>query len=345
MPEEASKSVVRISNEPATGSEPAHVAVTVDGANRYTIRSSDLEAIGAQLRGKKSFSFFNSIVVPAVAVLATTLIAQLFQYISWRNSTRLQETTERAVAARVAYEQVSKAMSARYYATKLYLDAVAELNRKADAGNKLSDLEVTLNQARFNEFEKEMGNWYDSYDQLLNDIDFKLDRPVLWHSERTSVHDFKDNKYGKLRCDGMLMTELPRLHLNVNSVKVQFAAINYCFSQSLVPFNFERTSAITKADYVVSQKVKDDVAQANEDVRSMTNEFRCYAQHRIALFEQQRRKSIFKLSRWFTEKISALFGDPSQATRDALKTALDECDYTKTVDNKGRFASGAPDGS
>lgn len=98
MPDEPRKGVIEIASEPAAGNRPASVSVYIDGDRRFAVRTSDLENIGAQLRGKKQFSVFYSIVLPVmislVTIIGTTMIAQFFQYISWRNSAALQKATE-----------------------------------------------------------------------------------------------------------------------------------------------------------------------------------------------------------------------------------------------------------
>jgi hypothetical protein len=192
-----------------------------------------------------------------------------------------------------------------------------------------------------------MKRWNDSYDQLLSDIDFNLDRPLLWFSERVSVRDFNGspnadgskNTNGSIKCEKVLFSELKRQHLNIYSRKIQFAAINYCFSQSTLPFDFESDSAIACKNYVIPKAEKTIAAQANEDVRSMSNEFRCYAQHRIAVFEEQKRKSIFKLSAWVVDKLSRLFVRPVDATAASRKQALEECDFSAPAKDKARYSS------
>lgn len=336
MSDDKAQGVVEISSVPAAGSEPAHVSVFIDGDRRFTVRTSDLENIGAQLRGKKSFSFFNSIVVPAAVVLATTLIAQLFQYISWRNSTVLQQNTERSALAKTAYHQASDAISKRFYATKLYLDAAIALNRKDAAADKLHDIELKFNQGNIDHYNEQMKIWNDTYDQILSDIDFYMDRPILWASERVSAKNFEKLDCGR---NAMLLSELQRLKLNVRSLKVQFGAIDYCLKKAMLDFDIEVNRAVTIKDYAIPESEKKAAAQRVEDVRSMSNEFRCFAQHRVAMFEEQKRKSIFKLSRWLSDRLSALFVNPTDATGAALNAALDECDYTKPLKGRGRFAT------
>jgi hypothetical protein len=310
------------------GSEPAHVSVYIDGDRRYTVRTADLESIGSQLRGKKPFSIFYSIGLPILisilTVLGTTIVGQMFQYVSWRNSTLLANATDRAALATATYEKASHAISARYYATKNYLNAALDLNRNDDPDNKINQLQIALDKQAFTDFDNALKTWADAYDQLASDIDFHMDRPILHGSERISAKDFQD-----LKCDQMLTSELQRLNLNVYSLKVQLAAVNYCFARSLIDFDYERRMAVAKRDYTISKIEEAKASQANENVRSMSNEFRCYAQRRLAMFEEQKRKSIFKLSSWIADRLSQLIWPPVNATAVELSQALEECDFTK----------------
>jgi hypothetical protein len=332
---------VHIQSEPAAGAEPAHVSVIIDGDKKYVVRTSDLENIGAQLRGKKPFSFFYSIVVPALAVFVSTGIAQTFQYISWRNDTQLKQATERAEAAKKAYVQSSKAISERYYATLLYLNATLALNKKSGLDDTLHNVDLKFNQKSFDDYNDQMKSWSDSYDQILSDIDFYMDRPVLWNAQRTTVADFT-----RFDCSdkSTLLSEMQRLGLNINSLKVQFAAISYCFHQAMLPFDIEMRKALNgNAYYPIPPTEKLAAAKRIESVRSMSNEFRCFAQHRIALFNEEKRKAIFKLSRWISDRIASHFVNSAKAARAVMKKqlekAIDECDFTKKAQNTDRFAS------
>lgn len=328
MADENHKGVIAIASEPAVGAEPAHVSVSIDGDRRYTVRTADLESIGAQLRGKKAFSIFYSVGLPILisilTVIGTTLVGQFFQYVSWRNSTLLTNATERSSLATATYQKASHAMSARYYATRLYLSAALDINRKDDPENKFSQMQIAADKLIFTAYDEALKSWADTYDQLASDLDFHMDRPILRGSERVSTKDFAN-----LKCDQMLTSELQRLKLNVYSLKVQFAAIHYCFAKALVEFDYERKKAVADRTYVISRREETQASQANENVRSMSNEFRCYAQHRLATFDEQKRKSIFKLSAWIADRISQLFWPPVNATMADLSEALDECDFTK----------------
>ncbi|HMK69397.1 MAG TPA: hypothetical protein VK442_00350 [Xanthobacteraceae bacterium] len=332
MPDEPRKSVVEIASEPATGAEPPHVSVYIDGDRRYTIRTSDLENIGTQLRGKTKFSFFNTalpIIITLITVVGTTVIGQLFQYISWRNSTSLQTATARAERALATFQKASLAVSKRYYATFLFLGAARDLaNRKKDLDSKLYKLHVELSQQRFNAFYVQIKSWNEDYDQLLSAIDYSLDGPVLGKHLQVSFADF-ENKDNKIDCRQILVSELRRLNLTVDSLKVQFAAINYCFANSIKAFNAAKDQAIVDNSDVISNEVKDDASALNEAVRQMSDEFRCFAQHRIGFLEQQKQGSIFRPSTWIYDRsIGAFLTQPDSAAAH-LQQTLGECDYSQ----------------
>jgi hypothetical protein len=136
----------------------------------------------------------------------------------------------------------------------------------------------------------------------------------------------------------MLLSKMRRLKFNFNSLKVQFSIINYCFHEAMLPFDIEVNRAIANNGYVIPETELKAAAQRVEDVRSMSNEFRCFAQHRIASFERDQRRAVFKLSRWISDKIQASSADPYKAIRNLLERAVDECDFTRKPTRKSRFS-------
>lgn len=335
MPDEKRTGVIELESEAAAGNEPAHVSVIIDGDRRFIVRTGDLASIGAQLRGKKSFSVFYSIGLPILisllTVIGATTVGQFFQYVSWRNSILLQQAKDNYDLAKITYDKASNAMSAHYYAANVYLDAATNLaNRKADTGGKFYQLDVTRDRQRFDEYFDEMKRWSESYDKIATDIEFNLDEPIKMGGKRISVRDF-DN----FKCDEMLFSELQRLGLQVHSMRLQFAAIKYCFDKSMEEFKYEQTQAALDNTYVIQKKDKDQAVQRNEDVRSLSNEFRCYAQHRIALFEERKQKAIFKLSTWILEQIKQPLMHRAEPTN-AFKRALADCDFSRPIKTLGQ---------
>ena len=324
MADKSEKGVIQIESGAGTASEPAHVSILIDGDRKYTVRTSDLENIGAQLRGKKSFSVFNSIGLPimisVLTVIVTTLIGQTFQYVSWRNSTALQKATSQAQKAVEAFDKASLAVSQRYYATYLYLDAARDLaNRKADVDSKLYKLDLDLNQQRFRAFYQQLKAWNENYDQILTNIDYSLDGAVLGKHERVSAKSFE-----KFNCNEMLISELQRLKLNIYSLKIQFAALNYCFASSIKDFSDEKEKAIADNTFAVSDKIYKSAVSLSINIHSMSNEFRCFGQQRIRYLERRKQAAIFRLSTWIHDK----FVQPVDTLAAHLKQMSQECDFT-----------------
>src|SRR5688572_18923058 len=194
---------------------PAPIQIVIEqegGAQKYKIQSDQLEHIGTQLRGKRQFSVFNSIVLPVIVTILTTLFTGMFQYISWTNSVRLQNATDNAEKASETYENAAAAISKRRYATWLFIPAVRDLANAGrrpqmaevtpattgtipkmdvppaigDAEISLSNLQLQLVKQRYESYYGQLKTWNESYDQLLTDIDYNLDRPILLQAELRS---------------------------------------------------------------------------------------------------------------------------------------------------------------
>jgi hypothetical protein len=118
-------------NEPPVGD--AYVYVEQEEASKFKIRSDQLEQIGAQLRGRRQFSIFNSIILPIIIAVATVFISSLFQYVSWLNSVKLQNATDVTANAERAYEKAAAAIGIRQYATIVFLPSLKELVKDAKA--------------------------------------------------------------------------------------------------------------------------------------------------------------------------------------------------------------------
>jgi hypothetical protein len=105
------------------------IYIEQEGANRFKIQSGQLEQIGAQLRGRRQFSIFNSIILPVIVSLATIVFTSLFQYVSWFNSVHLQNAADVAVNAHDAYEKAAAAIGRRQYAMLVFLPSLRDLVR------------------------------------------------------------------------------------------------------------------------------------------------------------------------------------------------------------------------
>src|SRR5262249_26272124 len=265
-----------VEEEPA---EPVSISIERADEGRYTVRTKDLAFIASQLRGPKRFSVYTSIVLPMLAVLGTTLvttaIASLFQYVSWRNSAKLQEASDRVGRANRAYEAASMAIGRRYYSTFLYLAAVRDLANLKPANTRLYELNVELNKNRFEAYFEQLRDWNEKYDQMLTEIDFSMDRPaqIVEHVTRAQLN--------KMDCTKTLVEQLNRHGMNGASLKVQFAAINRCLSNATAEFTAQRDKAVVDQNFVVDERIKGEANDALNDVNGMANEFRCHSLFRI----------------------------------------------------------------
>ena len=105
-----------------------------EGTNKFTIQSDQLEQIGAQLRGRREFSIFQSIILPLIVSVATIVLSSAFQYVSWFNSVGLKDATDVADKAARTYETSAAAIGTRHYATVVFLPSLKDLVlAKADA--------------------------------------------------------------------------------------------------------------------------------------------------------------------------------------------------------------------
>src|SRR5215475_12587586 len=103
-----------MNSEPSGESSPrqAHRAdvllyVEQEGPSKFRIGSNQLEQIGTKLRGRPQFSVFNSLVLPALVTVATTILTGAFQYVSWLNTVRQQAASAIADRAIGTFDQAS----------------------------------------------------------------------------------------------------------------------------------------------------------------------------------------------------------------------------------------------
>ena len=101
--------------------------VEQEGTNKFKIQSGQLEQIGAQLRGRREFSIFQSIILPLIVSVATIVLSSAFQYVSWFNSVGLKDATDVADKAARTYESAAAAIGRRHYATLVFLPSLRDL--------------------------------------------------------------------------------------------------------------------------------------------------------------------------------------------------------------------------
>lgn len=318
----------------------AYVYVEQEAANKFKIRSDQLEQIGAQLRGPRQFSVFNTIILPMIVTVATVSITSFVQYVGWWNSVKVQNATDVATNAEHAYKEAAAAIGVRQYATFVFLPSLKELIKDARSTleanasgleDKTSPLnayasalpEIALLKAdlenknqRFTSYFRQLKFWNENYDRLLTDIDYSLDRPVFGQAgkpvERTSYR-----RLSQIDCSKPLTQELQRLNFNPSSLKIRFAGINKCFrevhailDQQLTAAKLALSSPVwqggggDKSTPEFSKAAQSQVEASLQSLHGKANTFRCHALRRIEHYRNQKELSILSLSyawRWLTD--------------------------------------------
>ena len=125
------------------------VRIEQEGTNKFTIQSDQLEQIGAQLRGRREFSIFQSIILPLIVSVATIVLSSAFQYVSWFNSVGVKDATDVADKAARTYETSAAAIGTRHYATVVFLPSLKHfVQAKADAEQSARARAASLLDAR-----------------------------------------------------------------------------------------------------------------------------------------------------------------------------------------------------
>jgi len=275
-------------------SEPrVYVQFEREKGDQYSILSRDLETIGAQLRGKSRFSIFNSIILPVLVTLVTLASTSLFQFISWQNSILLQGVTGEATAASKTYDKAASEIEKRYYATYLFQVAVKSIANRKTADTQLSQYDVALQKRRFDEFYKQLASWNQNYNQLLNDISYDIDRPIFKYRWTETAYQVKREIMNKIRCDiHSLPDEIETNSLDRLVLTYHFAVINKCFAMALSHFSEMKDEVLSNKDRIISSEEFEKADNELDGVRSMLNEFRCYALTRIHFLTARKDRTI-----------------------------------------------------
>jgi|HubBroStandDraft_6_1064221.scaffolds.fasta_scaffold212252_2 hypothetical protein len=302
--------------------------VEQEASNKFKIQSDQLEQIGVKLRGPRRFSIFNSIILPALVTLLTTILTGTFQYISWINTIRLQDASTVADRAAETFGKAAGLIGQRRYATLIFIPSVRDLARSqpsaaspnttsnptsgsgtasttASSENSaavaqprppttpIAKANFELENARYNSYYDQLKQWNEGYDQLVADIDDNLDRPILTDAgiPESPVSVFQ-NQVGTVYCNNAVLDELDRTHLNKNSLKLQFAVINHCFQELHHTLDVQLTKVLNRSANEIDPKVITDANKSLDDILTTANVFRCFALLRMKYYNRQKEKSI-----------------------------------------------------
>jgi hypothetical protein len=318
-----------------SSSQQAHQAdvllyVEQDAPSKFRIESDQLEQIGAKLRGRPRFSAFNSLVLPALVTLLTTVLTGTFQYLSWLNTVRLEAASAIADRATQTFDKASTLVSERRYATLIFIPSVRDLTQpkfvtKAEdprTNNELnphheshtddavlvpasddarhtietqplSDANFALERRRYDAYYDLLASWNEGYDQLIADVDDNLDAPIFAYAgiERTPSTNFH-KEIASINCSSYLPEALEKVGLNEHSLKLQFAAINQCFQAIHLSLDDQLTQVLHHSIDNLDPKLIREAAQRLSDILTTSNEFRCVALARIDYYKHQKERSI-----------------------------------------------------
>jgi hypothetical protein len=332
LPEGAAVSSSEERDPSSQGTHQADVLLHVEqeAPNKFKIESDQLEQIGLKLRGPRRFSVFNSIVLPALVTLLTTILTGTFQYVSWINTVRLQDASSVADRAAETFDKAASLIGQRRYATLIFIPSARDLvqsqpaaaspNAKANRTSRssaaifdtasreipadavtptpaparpLAKTNFELLNARYNSYYDKLKQWNEGYDQLIAEIDGNLDRPILADAgiAGSPVTIFQ-KQISAIRCDNSLLDELEKAHLNKNSLKLQFAIINRCFQGLHNILDDQLTKVLKHAADNIDQKVITDANNGLNYISTTANVFRCFALFRIKYYKSQKQKSI-----------------------------------------------------
>lgn len=308
-----------------TNDVPSDVSVVVeqDGPQKFKIQSGQLEQIGRQLRGRRRFSVFYSLVLPALVTLLTTILTGTFQYLSWINTVRLQAATAVADRAATTYEQAAALVGDRLYSTLVFIPSVRDLAlprpvapappaaptdklqppnavsvsatpaQPAGGAQPLSMVSDALVKLRYETYYDQLKRWNERYDRLLTDIDYNLDRPILADArvKRTAITVYAKH-LKKIDCNDGLVEGIEKAHLDSHSLKLQFAVLNHCFGELHGALDYRLTKILKQSAGAFDDKFIADARDRLDHIRSSANEFRCIALLRIDYYKAQKEKSI-----------------------------------------------------
>jgi hypothetical protein len=257
---------------------------------------------------------FAALVTVAATAFLTTTIGSLFQYVNWVNSTRVSAATSQASKATALYEQTALAIGKRYYSTFLYLAAVRDIVNHPSGEHAIAKFYQDLSRNRLAEFHREIQAWNENYDKLLTSVDFVFDRPF------GVVERVENSKILKINCSTNIVDQFGPHDLNYNSLKIQFAAINHCFAESITAFAAEREHAVIDSTYKIDEKIKTEANLSLNNVAAMANEFRCHALYRVQTFEGKKQGVVSPI---FWIRGAGVFG--RSTSKEFFNSAWENC--------------------
>jgi len=105
-----------------------------------------------------------------------------------------------------------------------------------------------------------------------------------------------------IKCDNDSMAqELERNNLDKFSLTNHFAVINKCFASATSDFAHLKDEALADKDRVITKAEYDTADDKLDNIRSMLNEFRCFALMRIHFLNSKKEQTIV-FADWFLKE-------------------------------------------
>jgi hypothetical protein len=201
----------------------------------------------------------------------------------------------------------------RLYATFLFVPSLRDLIREKQLTKSsnaasmesqtvsppefpLAKFHHDLKKHRFESYYEQLQHWNENYDQLLTDVDYALDRPVLLNAGKPSDKiNVYASKIEQIDCDRSLTEQLTNLGLNADSLKLRLAGINYCFRRVHAILDDKLTTVLNGAELQWDDSLSDQLTAMLGSIKTMTNEFRCYGLRRIDYYNGQKEGAILNL--------------------------------------------------
>lgn len=99
------------------------LSIEQDGPEIYKVHGSQLETVGAKLRGKPHF------IVPFTLAALTALFAATFQVVNWSNTVAVEDAGDATERALKITQEVTAAIGRRHYATLTFIPALRDFVR------------------------------------------------------------------------------------------------------------------------------------------------------------------------------------------------------------------------
>ena len=327
------------------GISPKEVALIIkragDAEFRITGNPGEIGQIGDLLRGKSSFSWFNSVILPAGVTILTIVAGLCFQYIGWVNDVRIQATKDIVAKAEGVYSKATNAMDQFYYRTFVVVSAVQDLAiRKANAENSLTSTLIKLDNDRVEAYYSALGSWSIGYSQSLSDIEYAFDRPIFFQVKLPQDQlnrELKPVSWTQAQhadCTKSLVEQVRKLGYSSYNLKAQFAVISACYAAITGEYGLIKQKLIAgeeltlpvyngEGSLIDKTALPDDIDKKLDNASTMTNVFRCYAEGRLHFYKRENDYAI--LSPQHLIEILVNWSPAARAKRE-LAGADDECD-------------------